>query len=673
MSKNKEEPNISSPEQELEKKIDEMLDPAKPDKNIIKPAFEVLRDENTIDEEPKTAPEVSEALDNNIENTEHKDGVIDTDSSTEEITETDDNREITENDQENNDKLQEFASDKETDKAVDEIVAKESDELLAVEDEKIAKAFDDKKPNLWSKIKIFFINWWNNKRARWITIIALLLLLAGALTVPASRYFLLNSVGVRGSASVVVLDDSTQQPLKNVSVAIRGKVSLTDENGKAVIYGLKLGRTELLIEKRAFAEDERKITLGWGSNPLGDFKLTPVGSQYLFIIRDFLSSKPIAKAEAISGEYSAFSDEEGRIRLTVDNSAEESFVATITAKDQREEKITVNFSDKDEREVKMVPWRKHSFVTKRSGKYDLYKIDADGSNEELVLAGTGVERDDIVLVPHSTKEKVALVSTRENARNQDGYLLSTLTVINLEDNEPVKIDQSERIQIIDWIGDSLIYIKITAGSSAANPNRHKLISYNVEAEESKEIASSNYFNDVAVALNRVYYAPSSAYASGSVGLYKTAFDGGEKKALLDKEVWSMIRTGYDKFVISTGESWHELSVSDDHMNKLGGEPSNLKSRVYSDNPSKTKSLWIDQRDGKGSLITYDIEQKNDSEPVHSQSGLKDPIRWLNDKTIVFRISNSIETSDYVINIEGGDPKKIKSVTDTASVDKWYYY
>ena len=660
MVKDNKKPVVDSSEQELEKRIDEMLDPARPDNKPIKPAFEVLPNEDVEVDEPKTAPEVDNKEFELVKNDADKV----------------DEKEVINNNQEESsgeDIQEEFGADPETEKAVDEIVEKESNELLAVEDEKIAKAFDDKKPNLKQKIKNFFINWWNNKRARWITIIASVLIIVTAFVIPTSRYALLNLVGVRSSASVIVLDDSTQQPLKNVSVTIRGKTSLTDENGKAVLYGLKLGKTKLVIEKRAFAKDNRDITLGWGSNPLGDVKLTPVGTQYLFFITDFLSNKPIAKAEAISGEFSAFSDEEGKIKLTIDDTTDETFDVVIKAQDQREETVNVSSSDKEEREIKMVPWRKHVFISKRSGKYDLYKIDADGNNEELVLAGAGVERDDIVIVPHPIEEKVALVSTRENVRNQDGYLLSTLTILDLKDNEPKKVAQSERIQVIDWIGNNLIYVKISAGTSAANPNRHKIVSYNADTDESKDLASSNYFNDVFVNSGRIYYAPSSAYATETAGLFRINADGTDKKTVLSKEVWSMIRTDYNKLVLSTGDSWYDLNLDNDYTTKLSGEPPILSSKIYSDNPSKNKSLWIDQRDGKGVLIVYDIEKKADGDPLYSQSGLRSPIRWLNDKTIVYRISTDQETADYVISVGGGDPRKIKNVTNTASIEEWYYY
>src|ERR1043166_7101149 len=56
------------------------------------------------------------------------------------------------------------------DKAVDDITAKESDELLKAEDKELGKAFTDKPKNLKEKIVSVIKNWWNNPKARWLSI-----------------------------------------------------------------------------------------------------------------------------------------------------------------------------------------------------------------------------------------------------------------------------------------------------------------------------------------------------------------------------------------------------------------------------------------------------------------------------------------------------------------------
>jgi hypothetical protein len=89
-------------------------------------------------------------------------------------------------------------------------------------------------------------------------------------------------------------------------------------------------------------------------------------------------------------------------------------------------------------------------------------------------------------------------------------------------------------------------------------------------------------------------------------------------------------------------------------------------------PGDSNSLYVDIRDGKGVLSIQDL--KNNTEKVlYSKGGLGYPIRWLNDKNILFRVSNSQETADYVLNIDAPNPIKVTDVTNTSTTSRWYYY
>jgi hypothetical protein len=72
------------------------------------------------------------------------------------------------------------------------------------------------------------------------------------------------------------------------------------------------------------------------------------------------------------------------------------------------------------------------------------------------------------------------------------------------------------------------------------------------------------------------------------------------------------------------------------------------------------------------LLTYDLEGNEDTQ-VFERSGLRTPIRWLNDRSVVFRVNTDQETADYAASLDGGEPKKIRDVTDTNGVEAWYYY
>lgn len=560
-----------------------------------------------------------------------------------------------------------------TGKAVDEIVSAEADELIAARDKDRVQAEVSAKPREKRSFRKFLAAWWHNKLARNATFALIFLALAAALAFPNSRYFILNNSGVRSSASITVLDQTTGQPLKNAEFRLAGQSGKTDGEGNVRLHNLRLGRTTLMVSKPAFAEISQPVTVGWGSNPLGDFRLKAVGSQYTFVVTDFASRQPIAKAEASSGEANARSNEKGEIVLTVPQTEKDRIDVIITSDNYRTENMAVPIVQKEVMNLALVPARKHVFISKRSGTYDVYKIDVDGKNEERILGGTGREQlNTLALSPHPTKNVAALVSSRDEVRNGDGFRLNTLTIIDLSDNETSKVTQSERIQLVDWIGDKLVYVKITEGASAASKDRHKLISYDLNTGKETELATTNYFNDVLAANGSIYYSPASFNVNGSVGLFKINAEGNNRKMIYDKEIWNLFRTAYDKLSVSMGQDWFELNLDNDALSKSSA-PAAQKSRVYFDNPQGgNTSLWTDDRDGKGTLLSYDNESREDK-VLHARSGLKNPVRWLSGKHIIFRVNNAQESADYLINADGGDPIKIRDVTDTAGIDRWYYY
>jgi hypothetical protein len=107
---------------------------------------------------------------------------------------------------------------------------------------------------------------------------------------------------------------------------------------------------------------------------------------------------------------------------------------------------------------------------------------------------------------------------------------------------------------------------------------------------------------------------------------------------------------------------------------MTGAPASPAHRIYADNPTGDKTVWVDNRDGKGVLILQDVKNSNNPDKViFSKGGLGYPIRWLSDKLLLVRVSNSQETADYILNIDGGDAQKVGDVTNTSTTNRWYYY
>ncbi|MDB5182096.1 MAG: hypothetical protein JWP13_859, partial [Candidatus Saccharibacteria bacterium] len=499
--------------------------------------------------------------------------------------------------------------------------------------------------------------------------LALAIVMAGV--VPGSRYFVLNTTGVRAGASLSVLDSTTDLPLKNVSVTIGGQTVKTNQDGVARLKSLRLGQQQLTVRQLGFAKVTRNVTLGLGSNPLGEMELKAVGTQFVFKLTDYVSGKPVVNAEASSGDANAQSDEKGEIILTIGSIDSDKLDVNLTATGYRSEKVTIATTLETPTNVVMVTKRKEVFVSKQSGKYDVYKMDVDGKNKQLLLAGTGNERSQITLVPHATDEMVALVSSRDNKRNQDGYLLDTLSLIDVDDGSVLTLEHSERIQIVDWVKDRLVYVKVKAGTSAGNSERNQLMSYDYATTTRLQLAASNSFPDILSAKGTLYYVSANYYAGGQSQFVRVNPDNTGKQTLLSADVWNILRSGYDELQLTGSESWYSYRLGDSSAKKMSQAPANSnETRFYLDAPDGKRSLWTEQRDGKGVLLTYDASSKKDT-TITAQSGLTYPLRWLDSRTVVYRIATQDESASYVVSLDGGSPKKITDLTNTTGLGRWY--
>ena len=556
-------------------------------------------------------------------------------------------------------------------KAVDDIAKTETEKAMEAEDEKLVEEFVGKK-SFKDRLSVWFHSWWDVPKKRYTVLGVLGVLFVAFFAFPATRYAALNTVGFRGSATLVVTDESTNQPLKNVDVTIQDKTAKTDIDGRVTIADVKLGSTEVKVDKIAYAEEVTKQTIGMGENQLAGVALEPIGSRFSFRVIDWLSGNPLPGAEVSYRESSALADDDGVAVLTIEPTDDSEISVSTVAEHYRDQGIEISTLDEEDKEVRLRTANPSFFVSNRSGTYDIYKgyVDEDPS---VIVAGSGSEREDIRFAVSPDRKQGVLVSTRDGNRNEDGFLLSGLYIVDLETSQLSKIDESEKIDLVGWVDGKLVYVKIAAGASGNNPQRHRLIILNLEDGGKTELAASNYFNDVIVTQNKVFYAPSDAYKDNpDTALFKSDSDGRVNK-VHDSEVWTIFQSSFNELTYDAVGEWYNYQISEDSAYVAAGPPSDRKTKLFVGDESNEKFAWVDQRDGKGVLLIHKPDDSGDDQTLVSQSGLRHPVQWLSSKHIVYRVSNSSETADYIVNIEGGEPQKINDVSNVSGTDRWYYY
>ena len=541
-----------------------------------------------------------------------------------------------------------------------------------LEEAQIADAFSG--VSVLDRIKNAARSIWHHPKQRNAGFAGLGVLLLLLFALPLTRFGILNTVGVRATARVVVLDTETQTPLKNVSIEIGEVSAKTDDSGVAVLADVRLGRQTMEVIKSAYDTYSQTITISMGTNVIEEVLLLPIGTQFDLQAIDWLSKLPVVDASAEFNDSNASGNTDGELTLTIPPTDETSIEVTVGADGYKDQRVLIDTTNKKLNSVGLVIDQLHYFVSERDGRFDIYSSNADGTDQQLLIEGTGNERADIRFTISPDNKKAILATSRENITNEDGFVMRGLYLVDLESASLTKIDESERFDLAGWIGDSIVYIKIQAGASGRNPERHRLMSYNVTNETQNEIAASNFFNDVVVAQDYVYYAPSDTYKDvPQPFLFRSDATGLSKDTILDEEVWTIIRPEFNSLIFySRSQSWYELDMNSTVPVQLESEPTNMDARLYTTNTNEESTLWIDQRDGMGVLLSHNPETGEDT-VLWRQAGIQNPIRWLSESHLVFRVSTSNETADYVLNIAGGDPVKILDVSDVSGFDRYYYY
>jgi hypothetical protein len=563
-------------------------------------------------------------------------------------------------------------TDTDIDEAIDDIVRSESDDYLKEADAKLAAATVVKKPGLKSKVKALASAWWKSKKARYATFAILGLLFVLSTLIPASRYAILNVFGVRVKTSMTVIDSQTRLPLKNIYVNIQGKEQFTDEEGYVSFEKLKLGASNLEIKKRGFADSSRKIILGWGSNPIGEQEIIATGEQFTFVLSDWISGDAVVDgAEATAGENSAKADDTGKITLTIGEESIRDVEVTVTAEGYRDESFSSDELVDSEIPVRVVPRKHNLFVSNRDGRFDIYKIDLDTKNEEVLLAATEKEREVPAILSHPSRNIAAIVSSRDGVQNSDGFTLDGLFIVDSETEEFVKVSRSEQIQLFGWYENKLMYSQVVEGTSRGNPERSKLFSYDYDSGDRIELASANYFNDVELVGSTLTFAVSSfAVPQSQAKLYQvdTAADEPEVERILDKQVYNIFRSGYDTLLFSAVEqAWYKM-VGDNTAEETDPVPT-PSSKKFIDSPNGEMTAWVEVRDGKGVLLVSVVEDFKE-EKILELPGLDRVKFWAHDNTLVFQVITSSETADYVVNLS--KPEDVRKIVDVTASARLYY-
>ena len=542
---------------------------------------------------------------------------------------------------------------------IDDLPAKGAAAPLSDEDAEIAKAFEEPPKRTHKKSKS------GRKGLRALVVLVILVIIAAVVAVPRVRAQVLGLANMQGTLQATVVDASTHQPLSGVVVSTGGVSATTDALGKATLTHVKLGARQVTLQKTAFASASKSVVLAWKSATVPQVSLQPTGTRYNFLVTDYVSGKPFPGALVTSGAVQANANLSGVASLVMDKVPAGS---TVTVSDGGYLSRTIPFpaNPSDIPTVQLIRDVSDFYVAKQNGRFNVYKAGLNGAGAKVILPGTGNETSTMSVVPNGAGSYVAVVSSRSTQRDKSGYLLDTLTVVDVAHNKQTAVASAQKIRVLGWQGRQLYYTSLKADAATNDPARQQLFSYDINSQKATELDHANGFNDVAFIGGKIYYATSNHFSGGASQLVAYNTSGGGKQVLLTNEVSDIIRNDYDNLVF--------LSAGNTYAYKIGSAkptPTNAtfstSGRFYVDSPDGKLSVWVDTT--KGKLVLYTKATRTET-VLTTQTGLAYPLRWVDDTTIIYRQSTSSIAADYVVSTLGGAPKKIVTVADASGLGPW---
>jgi len=494
-----------------------------------------------------------------------------------------------------------------------------------------------------------------------IGVLSVAVVIAVLFIVPLTRWPILNALGFRGNIAILVQDSESNETISDVDVLVDNLfVGTTDGSGQLRVSNIRLGEHSIQLEKSGYSRADEQLTLGFGTTKYNS-SLEAIGIKIDIGVKDWLNNSPVANAKISGGGSTATTDKKGRAALVIEPTDEDT-VLSIQAKGYLEKKIEVA-PKVASRDVSLIANPKNYFISKRDGKYDIFKSNIDGTSQRKIVEATGKEDQGLLQFSvHRNNRYAILVATRDGRRVGD-RLVAGIYKVDLEEASLKKIDEGSDVLLVGWAGDSAVYTKTASDTNYDDKNFTKLMSINILNDTLAQQSSANYFQIATIVGEKVVYMAGDAYREVKtpklVGVDPAS--GARQTYQSGKEVRYGNQTSYGVFEFETSSSeFFSLNVLSGALQANDQQPGDVQR--YSLNQEANKVAYTDRRDGKGVLITRDLKNSKEK-TVARLSGLTEPVRWVSSRLVVARVATNQETADYVIDTSTGKFAKIVDVSD----------
>lgn len=523
--------------------------------------------------------------------------------------------------------------------------------------------------------------------------VAIILVTGIVFAVPVSRYAVAGLV-IKKDVQVELVDSETDKPVSAADVTLGNETLKTDANGYVVFKNVPVGVQKIATEKTYYEQAATETTVPILRNAdRVRIEVVATGRQVPVSATNKISGAALAGVEIFAGDSTATTAENGEavIVLPVDKPVVTAIFKLAGHNDVTAD-ITVIEQQDDKNKFALTPNGKVYFLSKRTGKINVMSSNLDGSDQKVVVEGTGKESQHTTsLVASRDWKYLALYAKRDDKEK--------LYLVNAADAKLSIMDEGDvDFGLYGWQNDHFVYTvaaknkqlweanQFTLKSfNAANGKLTKLDTVTTSGDNQNNWARETY-GGVVLLGDRIVYSKnwSHAYFAEMKGrkdaIYSVKATGESKQAL--KEADSETNGYYELRKYKTDE----VAIRENPNNGTGKFYVYADGRIeeskevtndnfynnprYHTSPDGKKAFWHEGRDGKMALIVGDAEGNNGKEIMSSEYTA---YGWAgNDYLLVSKTNSELFILPVGANAET-KPLKITDYHMSAGGGEGYYY
>lgn len=524
------------------------------------------------------------------------------------------------------------APELETQKEVD-VTVKEDITTLAP-----AAAADKKKFDLKAFLK-------TKKGKITATILAVLLVVVVVFTVPASRYAVAGLI-IKKDVHIELVDSETGKPVSAADIKLGNEALKTDADGQALFKNVPVGTQKISAQKSYYENSEAEITVPiLRDADTAKLAIVATGRQVPVSVVNKISGSALAGVEIFAGDSTATTADNGEATLVLP-ADKPTVTATFKLKDHIDltAEIIVTEQPDDKNKFQLTPANKVYFLSKRTGKINVMSSNLDGSDQKVVVEGTGKESQTTTVLLASRDWKYLALHAKRDDKEK-------LYLINTADGKLSVMDEGNAdFRLYGWQNDHFVYTVTAKDKQQWEPSNQSLKTFNAANGKltrldttaaggnntynwEQETISSVFILDDRILYTKYWnnaYNPYVAFGAGKKdGIYSIKAGGENKQTLYD---FDASKSSYmEARLYAPQEIYVRVSGADgtkfyEYENGKVTATSEIKDDTFYSNtyitylisPSGKKALWHEDRDGKFALFVGDADGKNGKEIMSSE-------------------------------------------------------